>query len=305
MKNNISANENTADINKKTFLSANTREKLRIYWYKFSRNKFSILGLCIVLISIFLAVFAPVIAPYPQHVKEFVDYDKAGLPPCASYIFGTDVFGRDIFTRVIFSFRGALLMSVIVLAIAVPVGVLLGLIAGYYSGTWIDVIIMRITDVFLALPPMILALAIAAVLKPNLTSSMIAVTVMWWPWYTRLVYGMATSLSKEYFVKNAELIGASKPYILFHEILPNCLSPIFTKMALDVGWVILIGAALSFVGLGEQPPTPAFGQMISDGARYMPDLWWMTIFPALAIAFIILGFNFFGDGIRDMLDRGR
>lgn len=278
---------------------------IRLLWYKFSQNKLSIVGAAIVFISIFLAVFAPLVAPYPQHVKEFVDYDNASRPPSAAYLFGTDVFGRDIFTRVVFSFRGALVMCVIVLAISVPIGVSLGLVAGYFSGSWFEVVIMRLTDVFLALPPLILALSIAAVLKPNLTSSMIAVTAMWWPWYTRLVYGMASSLGKEYFVKNAELIGASRFHIIFREILPNCLSPIFTKMALDVGWVILIGASLSFVGLGEQPPTPAFGQMISDGARYMPDLWWMTIFPAAAIAFIILGFNFFGDGIRDMLERGR
>lgn len=288
-----------------SFLKESTKENLKIYWYKFSRNKLSIAGLVIVIISILLAVFAPIIVPYPQHVKEFADYNNASVAPNASYIFGTDIFGRDIFTRVIFSFRGALLMGVIVLAISVPIGVILGLIAGYYNGTLLEIIIMRLTDIFLALPPLILALSIAAVLKPNLTSSMIAVTVMWWPWYTRLVYGMATALSKEYFIKNAELIGASTAHILFREILPSCLSPIFTKMALDVGWVILIGASLSFVGLGEQPPTPAFGQMISDGSRYMPDLWWMTIFPALGIAFIILGFNFFGDGVRDMFDRGR
>ena len=133
---------------------------------------------------------------------------------------------------------------------------------------------------------------------------MLAVTIMWWPWYTRLVYSQASSISEEYFVKNAELIGASKAHILFREILPNCLSPIFTKMALDVGWVILMGASLSFVGLGEQPPTPAFGQMISDGAALMPDIWWLTIFPASGIAFMILGFNFLGDGIRDMFDKG-
>lgn len=288
-----------------SFFKESTKENLKIYWYKFSRNKLSIVGLVIVIASILLALFAPLIVPYPQHVKEFADYNNASIAPNASYIFGTDIFGRDIFTRVIFSFRGALLMGTIVLAISVPVGVFLGLIAGYYSGSLLEITIMRITDIFLALPPLILALSIAAVLKPNLTSSMIAVTVMWWPWYTRLVYGMATALRKEYFVKNAELIGASTGYILFREILPNCLSPIFTKMALDVGWVILIGASLSFVGLGEQPPTPAFGQMISDGAKYMPDLWWMTIFPALGIAFIILGFNFFGDGVRDMFDRGR
>ena len=135
-------------------------------------------------------------------------------------------------------------------------------------------------------------------------NSMLAVTLMWWPWYTRLVYGQTISIAKEYFVKNAELIGASKLHIMVKEILPNCISPISTKMALDVGWVILMGASLSFVGLGEQPPTPAFGQMISDGAAYMPDLWWMTIFPALGVVFMILGFNFLGDGLRDMFDKG-
>jgi len=290
---------------KKFVLKPSTKENLRQYWFKFSRNKLSIIGLIIVLLSIFFAIFATSIVPYPQHLREFVDYSSSKIAPNSDYFFGTDTYGRDVFTRIIFSFRGAVLMAVIVLSLSVPVGVILGLMAGYFNGTWIDTIIMRITDIFLALPPLILALAIASVLEPNMTSSMIAVTVMWWPWYTRLVYGMARSLSGEYFVKNAELIGASKAHIIFKEILPNCLSPVFTKMALDVGWVILMGATLSYVGLGEQPPTPAFGQMISDGARYLPDLWWLTIFPALAIAFMILGFNFFGDGIRDMFDTGR
>jgi peptide/nickel transport system permease protein len=212
--------------------------------------------------------------------------------------------GRDIFSRIIFAFRGALIMAVVVLALAVPPGVLLGLIAGYFQNTWIDTVIMRITDIFLGVPPLILALAIAAMLKPTLMNAMIAVTVMWWPWYTRLVYGMASSVRNEYFVIAADLTGASKFHILLREILLNCLSPVFTKMALDVGWVILIGASLSFVGLGEQPPIPALGQMVSDGARYMPTFWWMTIFPALAIVLAILGFNLMGDGLRDMLETG-
>jgi peptide/nickel transport system permease protein len=213
--------------------------------------------------------------------------------------------GRDILSRIIFSFRGALVMAIVVLGLSVPLGLLLGLIAGYFQGGWIESIIMRITDIFLAVPPLILALAIAAVLEPNLLNSMIAVTVMWWPWYTRLLYGMTSSMRNDYFVTAAELTGASKFHIMFREILPNCLSPAFTKMALDVGWVILIGASLSFVGLGQQPPTPALGQMISDGARYMPDLWWMTIFPSLAVVVTILGFNLMGDGIRDMLETTR
>jgi len=271
-------------------------------WYKFSRNKLSVVGLGIVGAIIMMAVLAPLITPYPKHVLPFVDFANAGRAPCAQYIFGTDVYGRDVFTRIVFSFRGALVTAVVVLAIAVPVGVLLGLLAGYFRGTWIDTVIMRTTDVFLAVPPLILALAIASVLKPNLMNSMLAVTVMWWPWYTRIVYGMSSSARNEYYVIAAELTGASRPHILFNEILPNCLSPVFTKVALDVGWVILISASLSFVGLGEQPPTPALGQMVSDGAKYIPQYWWITTFPALAIVLIILGFNLTGDGISDMLE---
>ena len=273
-------------------------------WYKFSRNTLSIVGLVIVAGIIISAIFAPWITPYPEHAGPFVDFDNTGQPPSLQHLCGTDNMGRDIFSRIIFAFRGALIMAVVVLALAVPPGVLLGLIAGYFQNTWIDTVIMRITDIFLGVPPLILALAIAAMLKPTLMNAMIAVTVMWWPWYTRLVYGMASSVRNEYFVIAADLTGASKFHILLREILPNCLSPVFTKMALDVGWVILIGASLSFVGLGEQPPIPALGQMVSDGARYMPTFWWMTIFPALAIVLAILGFNLMGDGLRDMLETG-
>lgn len=244
---------------RKPLLSPSTRENLRIYKYKFSRNKLSVFGLVLVLLSFFFAIFAEVIVPHPESIGSFVDYANASLPPCKDYLFGTDQMGRDVFSRVIFSFRGALIMSIVVLAISVPVGTVLGLLAGYYHGTKIDAVIMRISDVFLSVPSLILALCVASILEPNMMNSMLAVTIMWWPWYTRLVYSQASSISEEYFVKNAELIGASKAHILFREILPNCLSPIFTKMALDVGWVILMGASLSFVGLGEQPPTPAFG----------------------------------------------
>lgn len=273
-------------------------------WYRFSRNTLSILGLVIVAGIIISAIFAPWITPYPEHAGPFVDFENAMQPPSLQHLSGTDNMGRDIFSRIIFAFRGALITAVLVLAIAVPPGVLLGLIAGHFQNTWIDTVIMRITDVFLGLPPLIMALAIAAMLKPTLMNAMIAISVTWWTWYTRLVYGMASSVSKEYFVIAADLTGASKFHILLREILPNCLSPVFTKMALDVGWVILIGASLSFVGLGEQPPIPALGQMVSDGARYMPTFWWMTIFPALAIVLAILGFNLLGDGIRDMLETG-
>lgn len=292
-------------LDKKGLFSPANKDKWKNYWFKFRRNKFSLVGLVIVLISVFFAVFAEQVVPYPEHIKAYVDFADAGLAPCSEFWFGTDIMGRDVFSRVIFSFRGAIIMAIVVLAISVPVGTTFGMLAGYYSGTWVDTLIMRITDIFLAIPALILALAIASILEPGMLGSMIAVCVMWWTWYARMAYGATRSVANEYFVKNAELIGASRLHILCKEILPNILSPILTKMALDVGWVVLLGASLSYAGLGEQPPTPAFGTMINEGVKYLPDMWWITVFPALGIAFMILGFNFLGDGIRDMLDRGR
>lgn len=258
---------------KKGFLKPSTRENFCIYWYNFRSNKLSMVGLAIVVISLIFAIFAPYVAPFPEHAGAYVDLANAGVAPNATFWFGTDVTGRDILSRVIFGFRGALKMAVVVLAISVPVGTFLGLLAGYYHHTWVDTVIMRMTDIFLALPSLVLAMTIASLMEPNMTNTMIAVTLSWWPWYTRLVYSMATGYSKEYFIKNAELVGASRAHILFKELLPNCLSPVLTKMALDVGWVILLGASLSFIGLGEQPPTPSFGTMISEGSTYMPDYW--------------------------------
>lgn len=276
------------------------RENVGRSWYKFSRNILSVIGIATVLLLVLLAVFAPYVTPYPRHAGAFTDFAHAKLAPSAQYMFGTDQIGRDIFTRIIFGLRSSLLMGVVVLALVVPPGVLLGLLAGYFQGTWLDTIIMRITDIFLAVPPLILALAVASVLEPNLWNGMLAVSLMWWPWYTRLVYGTASQLRNEYFVTAAQVAGASTWHILFREILPNTISPIFTKMSLDVAWVIIIGSMLSFVGLGVQPPEPSLGTMVADGARYLPDQWWIAIFPALAIVVVVLGFNLLGDGVRDM-----
>jgi peptide/nickel transport system permease protein len=280
---------------------AKRKENLQRSWYKFSRNRLSIFGLSTVLLVTFLAVFAPVVAPYPEHASAFVDFANASRPPCREYLFGTDVVGRDILSRIFFGFRFSLTMGVVVLSLVVPPGVMLGLVAGYYQGTWLDTVIMRTTDIFLAVPPLVLALAICSVLTPNLFNAMLAVSLMWWPWYCRLVYGLASTLRNEFFVASAETMGASRLHILLREILPNCISPIFTKMSLDMGWVILIGSSLSFVGLGVQPPRPGLGTMVADGSKYLPDLWWIAVFPALAIVVVVLGFNLLGDGLRDML----
>jgi len=275
-------------------------ESLKKNWYKFSKNPVSVVGLFFVVAVSFIAAFAPYISPYPSHAGRYVNFAEASQPPSLKHLCGTDVFGRDILSRIFYGFRYSLMMGAVVLSLVVAPGVVLGLIAGYYRGTWIDTVIMRVTDIFLAVPPLILALAICSVLTPSVFHAMMAVALMWWPWYTRLVYGLASSLRSEFFVQAAEVTGASRSHILFREILPNCVSSIFTKMSLDMGWVILIGSALSFVGLGAQPPTPDLGTMVADGAKYLPDQWWIAIFPAIAIMITVLGFNLIGDGFRDL-----
>ncbi len=286
------AQENLWDVRK---------DNLKRAWYKFSGSHLSIIGLGIVLLVILLAILAPYVTPYPEHKGAFVDFANAMKPPSSSHWLGTDNVGRDIFTRIIFAFRFSLIMGVVVIGLSAPPGIVAGLVAGYFRDTWVDTVIMRVTDVFLSVPPLILAMAITAVLPPNVFYSMIAVTLMWWPWYARLIYGIASSLQNEFFVQAAQVTGASRIHILFKEILPNCVSAIFTKMTLDLGFVIIIASSLSFVGLGAQPPTPDLGTMVADGAKYMPDQWWMTVCPALAIVVIVLGFNLLGDGLRDML----
>jgi peptide/nickel transport system permease protein len=277
-----------------------TRFDLKRKWYRFSRSPLSIIGLVISVATVIIAFAAPFVAPYPQHAGLFTDFPHALQPPGSTYLFGTDEFGRDVLSRIIFGFRYSLMMAAVVLALVVPPGVILGLIAGYYRGTWIDTLIMRVADMFIAVPPLVLALSIAAVLTPGVFNAMMAVSLMWWPWYTRLTYNTVSAIRNEYFVQASEVMGASSSHTIFSEILPNCLGPILTKVTLDVGWVILLGSALSFVGLGAQPPTPDLGTMVSEGGQYLRQAWWLTIFPAMAITLIILAFNLLGDGIRDI-----
>ena len=271
-------------------------------WYRFRKNSLSVAGAAIVLAVVCLAVFAPFLAPHPEAAGSFVNFDDSSQPPSLRYPFGTDAFGRDILSRIFFGFRLSLLMGVVVISLTAPVGVTLGLVAGYLKGTWVETLIMRITDIFVAVPPLVLALAVCSILTPSVFNAMMAVSLMWWPWYCRMVYGIASSIRNEFYVQAAEVTGAGRLHIIFKEMLPNCIGPIFTKVSLDMGWVILIGSALSFVGLGAQPPTPDLGTMVADGGKYLPDQWWIAIFPAIAIMLVVLGFNILGDGIRDMLE---
>jgi peptide/nickel transport system permease protein len=276
------------------------RYDLRRKWYRFSRSPLSMVGLVIVSAAIFLALAAPFVTPYPGEAGLETNIVGKFKAPSLAHIFGTDELGRDVFTRTIFGFRYSLMMAAVVLLLVVPLGVVLGLLAGYNRGSWIDTVVMRISDVFVAVPPLILALSICSVLTPSAFNAMMAVSLMWWPWYTRLTYNAASALRNEYFVQASEVMGEKSFRIMFNEILPNCLGSILTKITLDVGWVILLGAALSYVGLGAQPPTPDLGTMVATGAMFLPTQWWISMFPAMAICALILGFNLLGDGVRDI-----
>ncbi|MVA98400.1 ABC transporter permease subunit [Nitratireductor sp. CAU 1489] len=268
--------------------------------YILVRNPLSLTGVILITLVVFGALFADFIAPFPEHRGAVVDFANFNKPPEWPYLFGTDLVGRDLFSRILYAYRISLLLGAVVLAIAVPVGVTIGLVAGYIGG-WTEYVLMRITDVFLSIPPLVLAMSMMGLLEPTLTNGMLAVTAMWWPWYTRLVYNLTRSEKEEGYVLAAEVIGASRTHIIFREILPNCVPSIVTKMTLDLGFVILIASSLSFLGLGVQPPTPDLGSMVADGAKYLPDSWWLTVFPGLAILVAVFGFNLLGDALRDIL----
>ena len=301
MDNQINNTPKISQVNNSNIPKRNRLEQARKLWYKFSLSKLSVVGLTIILLVVFCAIFAPFIAPYPEDAGAVVNYSQASQAPSLEHIFGTDTSGRDLFSRILFSFRGALIMGVGCLAVVVPVGGILGVIGGYYNGRFISNFIMRLADVFLALPALILVMCVSSIMTPSLMNAMLALCVSWWPWYTRLVNNIVVSTRNEVYIRSAEVLGASNTHILFKQILPNALGPILTKVTLDMGWAIMAGATLSFIGMGEQPPTPSLGSMVSAGVSYMPDQWWLSTFPALAIMLIVLGFNLAGDGIKDML----
>ncbi|MGR3290619.1 MAG: ABC transporter permease [Paracoccaceae bacterium] len=270
-------------------------------WFRFSRNPSALIGAAMVFSVVLAAIFAPILSPSPQSAGSFVDFAHRHHAPDAEFWFGTDNVGRDIFSRVIYGYRVSLSLVVGVLGFAVPFGVVLGLMAGYFGGRT-EFVIMRFTDVMLAIPPLAMALAITAVLSPSLINAMIAITMLWWTWHTRLIFRLVKAQMTEDYVEAAKVAGASHAHIMFKELLPNCVSAISVKISLDAGFVILFGATLSFLGLGVHPPTPDLGTMVSTGSEYLPEFWWEAMMPGLAILYAILGFNLLGDGLRDMMD---
>jgi len=268
-------------------------------WYRFSRNPLSVVGLLIVVTILLMAVLAPFVTPYPEAAGKYLNISGRNQAPSLEHWFGTDRLGRDVFSRVVFGYRVSLMLGIVVLSIAAPLGIVLGLISGYLSGR-IEFVIMRITDIFLAVPSLVLAMAVLGLFEPSLTMAMVAVSIGWWPWYTRLIFNLTRSLRTEDYVVAAEVVGASPGRVIVGEVLPNCLGTILTKMTLDMGFVILLGSGLSFLGLGAQPPTPDLGTMVAEGTLFLPDLWWSSVFSGLAILVVVFGFNLLGDGLRDL-----
>ena len=277
-----------------------TKDKWGRAWYRFRRNPISIIGAIMVLFFLFMAILAPFAAPYPEHWGSYTNMRNAFQPPSADHWFGTNTLGGDLFSRILFASRMSFMLAVVVLGVSMPVGIVLGLVSGYL-GVKTEIIIMRITDIFLAIPALVMALAITAAFTPTIERAMLAVAAVWWTWPCRLVNSIARSVKNESFVQSSKLLGASHLRIMFKDILPNCASPIIVKITLDAGFVILVGAGLSFLGLGAQPPAEDLGTMISIGSKYLPERWWMTVYPSVWLFFIILGFNLLGDGLRDAL----
>ena len=269
-------------------------------FHRFKKNPLSLIGLGIILMMVLIAIFAPFIAPYPGDAGGAVHFKEMFQSPSWKHSFGTDEVGRDVLRRIIFGSRISLTLGIVVLSVAVGVGIPLGLFAGYFGGK-VETVIMRITDIFLSIPPLVLALVVTAMLERNLQNSMFAIAFTWWPWYARLAHGQTLSKKEEDFVEVSESLGASRLYIIFGEILPNMTSPLLVKITLDMGYAILAGAALGFLGLGAQPPTPEWGTLVSLGRIHLPKMWWLSTFSGLAIFTTVLGFNLFGDGIRDAL----
>ncbi len=266
------------------------------------RNPLSLAGASIVLALVVCAAVPQLVAPFPEDAGPSVHFDRTFQPPGPAHWFGTDDVGRDILSRAVFGARFSLVLAVVVLSIALAVGIPLGLIAGYWNGSLLSAVIMRGTDIFLSVPPLALALAVAAAFRPDLTSAMVAISFTWWPWFTRLVYGEVLAKREEPYVEAARALGHGDLVISFKQILPNILSPIIVKATLDVSFVILLGSSLSFLGVGAQEPTPDWGATVARGRTFLPDNWWLSTMPGLVIFVAVMGFNMLGDGLRDALD---
>jgi peptide/nickel transport system permease protein len=258
--------------------------------------------MCALIVAV--AVLAPLLAPFPADAGSATHPFMVLRPPSAQHWFGTDNVGRDVYSRVLYGARISPLIAVLVLLLACAIGIPLGVAAGYFGG-WLDEAIMRVTDIFLAFPSLLLALALAEVLPPSLITLTVAIAVTWWPWYTRLIRGQAASVAGRPYIESCRALGISRRRIIFRHVLPNSITPLIVQVSLDVGGVILTVSALSFLGLGAQDPTPDWGLMVAEGQNYFTTASWVVTFPGLAILVTAFAFTLLGDGLRDLLDPKR
>ncbi len=277
------------------------RERIRRGLYRFRRNPLSVIGLVLLVLLVLIAVLAPVIVPFPGDAAGTVRPMERLQPPNGTFYFGTDQVGRDIFSRTLMGTGLALMVGVVILLLATTIGVTVGAIAGYFGG-WVDDVLMRLTDIFLTVPALMLAIAMTAALGKGILNVMIGIALVWWPGFARLTRSLILQLREDAFVEAARGLGASPMRVLFRHVLPNAASPILVKMSTDFGFAVLTAAALGFVGLGAQPPTPEWGAMINDGQDYFPEQWWIATFPGMAIFLMVFSWNLLGDGLRDLLD---
>jgi peptide/nickel transport system permease protein len=268
-------------------------------WLRLRRNPLAMVGLTITLILILVAIFAPILSPHDPITQ---DLSRRLLPPLTpGNPLGTDDFGRDILSRILYGSRTTLYIVMLVILTAPVVGLVIGTVAGYFGG-WIDVVLMRITDIFLAFPKLILALALVAVLGPGMENAVLAIALTSWPPYARVARAETLTVRSSDYIAAVKLQGAGAARIIWGHIIPMCLPSVIIRVTLDMAGVILTAAGLGFLGLGVQPPLPEWGLMISAGRKYLFEQWWVATMPGLAIFIVSLGFNLLGDGLRDVLD---
>lgn len=270
-----------------------------VAWRRFSANRLAFVGLLIILALLVVAAFADVLAPYSPTIGDLKNARL--LAPSAAHWFGTDDLGRDIYSRIIYGSRWTLYVVILVAIIAAPIGLLVGTVAGY-AGGWTDAILMRITDIFLAFPKLVLALAFVAALGPGIENAVLAIAITSWPPYARIARAETLTVRNSDYIKAVQLMGASPFRIVLRHIMPLCISSLIIRVTLDMAGIILTAAGLGFLGLGAQPPLPEWGAMIASGRRFILDQWWVAGAPGFAILIVSLGFNLLGDGLRDALD---
>jgi peptide/nickel transport system permease protein len=265
------------------------------------RDPLALIALVVIVLWFVAAFLAPWIAPYPLQGAGKPSAGTLTLPPSSAHWMGTDNLGRDVWSRLLFGAKPTLIVPFVVVILAVLIGAPLGALAGYRGG-WADRVIMRVTDLFLAFPSLLLAMALTAALGPGLVHAALALVVSWWPWYTRLVRGVAASLRQRSFVDAARSVGVTDRTIVLRHILPNTLTPILVQATVDLGIVILAMGGLAFLGLGTQPPSADWGLMISEGRSSVLTFWWISTFPGLAMLMVVISFNLVGDALRDVFD---